>query len=183
MSEPEAEESVVLVDAEDNTIGTAPKHSVHLDGRLHRAISIQIVDSRGRLLVQRRHRAKYHSGGLWTNTCCSHPRPGEAVAEAALRRLREEMGIETHLRPLFTTLYRLDVGGGMIEHELTHVHGGIHDGSVLPDPAEVDEFCWLNSTALQQAMSTEPERFSAWFHHYLRNHWQALAQQSASPTG
>src|SRR5687767_15958950 len=136
------EERVVLVDENDAEVGTLEKQRAHLEGRLHRALSVFVLNSRGEMLLQRRAAGKYHSGGLWTNTCCSHPRPGEPILAASLRRLEEEMGIICPLRPLFVTRYRADLDNGMTEHELVHVLGGLHDGPVRPDPAEADGFAW-----------------------------------------
>src|SRR5215510_16253294 len=124
----DANELMILVDAADRQVGTAPKLAVHREGRLHRAISVQITDGRNRLLLQKRHIGKYHSGGLWTNTCCSHPRPGETVLAAAQRRLEAEMGIACALRSLFTTSYRANLDNGMVEHEIVHVFAGTYEG-------------------------------------------------------
>src|SRR5690606_10606229 len=158
---------------------TAPKLAAHREGRLHRAISVQLSDGRGRLLLQRRHIGKYHSGGLWTNTCCSHPRPGEATAEAAARRLEEEMGIRCALRPLFTTQYRADVGNGLIEHEIVHVFAGTYDGQVCPDPREADGFAYVTPEELASDLRDDAKRpasrYSVWFKLYARDHWPLLA--------
>lgn len=172
-------EQVILVDEHDRPLGAAPKLAAHRDGRLHRAISVQLSDSRGRLLLQKRHVGKYHSGGLWTNTCCSHPRPGETIADAAVRRLEEEMGIRCPLRPLFTTRYKADVGNGMIEHEVVHVFAGDYDGRVCPDPREADGFAYVTPEELAADLREDAKhpssRYSAWFKLYARDHWQLLA--------
>jgi isopentenyl-diphosphate Delta-isomerase len=178
MTPEEANDLVILVDAADREIGTAPKLPAHRDGRLHRAISVQILDARGRLLLQKRHVAKYHSGGLWTNTCCSHPRPGETAHAAATRRLQEEMGIATPLRPLFTTTYRAELDTAMIEHEYVHVFGGIYDGAVLPNPSEADGFEWSTIDALRDAVARQPNRYSAWFRIYLRDHGDKITARA-----
>lgn len=172
----DADEHVILVDAEDREIGTAPKLAAHRDGKLHRAISVQISDRNGLLLLQKRHIGKYHSGGLWTNTCCSHPRPGETAEAAAVRRLREEMGIATPLRPLFKTTYRADVGNGLTEHELVHVFGGIFDGAVLANPEEADGFEWISVKVLQNAVAGQPERYTPWFKIYLSDFQSEMTQ-------
>ena len=158
------EERVVLVDESDAEVGTAEKLRAHVEGRLHRAISVFVVDDGGRLLLQRRAAGKYHSGGQWTNTCCSHPRPGEPAPDAAVRRLREEMGIGARLRPAFRFVYRADVGGGLVEHEYDHVFVGRHDGAdPRPDPDEVDGWRWASLDELRAELRDSPERFTPWF--------------------
>lgn len=157
------DELVILVDSDDQTIGTASKLAAHRDGRLHRAISVQIVDPGGRLLLQKRQIDKYHSGGLWTNTCCSHPRPGESAHAAAHRRLHEEMGFATALRPLFKAIYRAELDKGLIEHEFVHVFGGTYAGPVHPNPAEAEAFDWTSIEALRESVARQPTLYSAWF--------------------
>ncbi|MFQ3622920.1 MAG: isopentenyl-diphosphate Delta-isomerase [Acetobacteraceae bacterium] len=170
-----ADERVVLVDERDRPIGTMEKLAAHREGRLHRAVSVVLRSPSGRLLMQRRAAAKYHSGGVWTNTCCSHPRPGEPVAEAALRRLREEMGIRIPaLRPLFATIYRAEVGDGLIEHEFVHVFGGVWDGAVAPDPQEVEAWAWMAPRELQRDLDRRPERYSVWFRRYAEVFWERM---------
>lgn len=174
------EERVVLVDSEDRPIGTAPKLAAHRDGRLHRAFSVVVRDPAGRFLLQKRHRAKYHSGGLWTNTCCSHPRPGEPVLDAARRRLREEMGIDAELEPLLTTIYRAELDNGLVEHELVHVFGAVYEGPVRPDPEEAEGFAWVTPEELEADLRARPERYSYWFRLYLREHRPALELRRAA---
>jgi isopentenyl-diphosphate Delta-isomerase len=157
------EERVVLVDTADNEVGTAPKLQAHRTGDLHRAISVFVFDSGGRMLLQRRADGKYHSGGLWSNTCCSHPRPGEPVATAARRRLHEEMGLDCELEPAFTFVYRADLDGGLTEHELDHVFVGTTDDSPEPDPDEVGGWRWIEPGEITREMESDPERFTAWF--------------------
>jgi len=174
------EEEVVLVDRQDRPVGTMEKLAAHREGRLHRALSVVLRSADGRkLLLQRRAACKYHSGGAWTNTCCSHPRPGEDPAEAAVRRLREEMGIELdHLDPLFTTVYRAAVGEGLTEHEFVHVFGSVWDGPVHPDPAEVDDYAWFDAAELRRDIAEHPERYSAWFRTYVESFWDRMAGAS-----
>lgn len=157
------EERVILVDAHDVETGTAGKLHAHRAGLLHRAVSVFVFGSNGSILLQRRARGKYHSGGLWTNTCCGHPRPGEAVADAARRRLREEMGVECELREVLCFTYRADLGGGLTEHELDHVLVGTWDGTPLPDPSEVEAWRWAGHAELERRLRVAPERFTAWF--------------------
>lgn len=157
------EERVVLVDENDAEVGTEEKLRAHLDGRLHRAISVFVMDAAGRLLLQRRAPGKYHSAGQWTNACCSHPRPGESPEAAARRRLREEMGIECDLRPAFRFVYRADVGGGLVEHEYDHVFVGRCDADPSPDPAEADAWRWATLGELEEELWEAPEHFTPWF--------------------
>lgn len=172
-------EEVVLVDRADVALGRAPKLDAHRDGRLHRALSVIVRDPHGRLLLQKRHMAKYHSGGLWTNTCCSHPRPGEPVAAAAGRRLREEMGFTCPIEPLVRVTYRAEVGNGLVEHELVHVFAGRWSGAVRPDPAEADGYDWIAPEALQADLKLAPHRYSVWFRKYCAEHWQLMAGDPA----
>jgi isopentenyl-diphosphate delta-isomerase len=156
------EELVVLVDAQDRAVGTASKLDAHRSGALHRAFSVFVFDRRGRLLLQRRALAKYHSGGLWTNTCCGHPRPGEAVSDAAVRRLREEMGIACPLRPAGAFTYRASLGE-LEEHEFDHVLVGRFDGDPRPEPDEVAAWRWAAPDDLSRELAEAPGRFTAWF--------------------
>src|ERR1700685_465980 len=117
----DSEEHIILVDADDREVGLAGKIEAHAKGLMHRAISVCVLDKRGRMLLQRRAAGKYHSGGLWTNACCTHPRAGEGVAEAARRRLREELGVDCELKFALRTHYRADVGNGLIEDEIVHM--------------------------------------------------------------
>jgi isopentenyl-diphosphate delta-isomerase len=157
-----AEEQVVLVDAADRPTGTMGKLEAHRRGALHRAFSVFGFDPQGRLLLQRRAEGKYHSGGLWTNTCCSHPRPGEDVMAAAGRRLREEMGLEFPVVPAFTFLYQADFPNGLREHELDHVLFGTCTGEPRPDPTEVAAWRYVALPALAAEVKAHPERFTAW---------------------
>jgi isopentenyl-diphosphate delta-isomerase len=166
---------IVLVDAEDVPQGVAPKIEVHRRGLKHRAISALVRNRAGEMLLHQRTAVKYHSGGLWTNACCSHPRPGEPTSDAAHRRLAEEMGIRCDLRPLFTAQYRAAVSNGYIEDEVVHVFGGTHEGAVTPDPAEVADWKWIPLAALIDEIEHHPERYTIWFRHYLREHFAAIA--------
>jgi isopentenyl-diphosphate delta-isomerase len=164
----EATETVVLVDADDREVGVAPKLDAHRAGALHRAFSVFVLNAAGEVLLQRRADEKYHSGGLWTNTCCGHPRPGEPVAAAARRRLREEMGFDCALAPAGRFVYRADVGGGLTEHEFDHVFVGRHDAPPVPDAAEASGWRWQSPASALAEAEAHPERFTPWFATALR---------------
>ncbi len=154
---------VILVDSADTPLGRCEKLAAHQRGELHRAFSVFLFDGQGRWLLQRRHPEKYHSGGLWTNTCCSHPQPGQETGEAARIRLGQEMGIETPITPLFQFLYHARFDNGLIEHELDHVFVGNFEGIPAPDPVEVCEWRWVHSADLMEEIATQPEQFTVWF--------------------
>lgn len=153
---------IILVDERDRPIGVSDKLTPHRTGALHRAFSVFIFNSKGELMLQKRARGKYHSGGLWTNTCCSHPRPGETVRHAARRRLKEEMGFAVSLREVFQFTYRTKFSNGLIEHEYDHVLVGRFDGVAHPDPAEVEDWKWISLSALRRAVNRHPRRYSFW---------------------
>jgi isopentenyl-diphosphate Delta-isomerase len=157
------EERVVLVDADDVPVGVQEKLRAHEDGSLHRAVSVFLFDPSGALLLQRRALAKYHSGGLWSNAACGHPRPDESTLGAARRRLREEMGLDCALRPAFRFTYRAELGGGLSEHEVDHVFVGRCDAEPEPDPAEVEAWKWMTIEDVRADLQRRPERYTAWF--------------------
>jgi isopentenyl-diphosphate delta-isomerase len=166
---------VILVDADDVAVGTAGKLDAHRRGLRHRAISALVRNGRGQFLLQQRNPAKYHSGGLWTNACCSHPLPGEDVADAARRRLAQEMGVACALEPLFVLHYNTPVPGGLIENEVVHVFGGLHDGPVRPDPAEVSDWKWISLSELKADVGARPDAYTAWFRQYIDRHGGLIA--------
>lgn len=157
------QEHVILVDLHDNPIGTKEKLQAHLDGDFHRALSIFLFNDKGQWLLQKRALCKYHSAGLWTNTCCSHPRPSESVQDAAHRRLQEEMGISTGLKKTFEFTYRAELGSGLIEYEFDHIFVGRFNGEPLPNPEEVCEWKWMDDHALRQDLAEKPQSYTAWF--------------------
>ncbi len=158
-----ADELVVLVDARDNELGTAPKLQAHIEGRLHRAVSVFVYDRAGKMLLQRRAAAKYHSSGLWSNACCTHPRPGENPHRAATRRLTEEMGIRADLQHVFAFIYHAKLDDALVEHELDHVFIAIGDFDPVPDPEEVMDWKWIEPETLERELEEAPDRFTAWF--------------------
>jgi isopentenyl-diphosphate delta-isomerase len=157
------DERVILVDAMDTPVGTADKLEAHRSGRLHRAFSVFVLNDGNELLLQRRAEGKYHSGGLWSNTCCSHPRPGEDTAAAAGRRLEEEMGFRCDLVPAFDMVYRADVGNGLVEYEYDHIFLGRWNGSPSPDAREVMDWRWVALDDLAEEVVSNPRRFTYWF--------------------
>lgn len=154
---------VVLVDKEDNKIGTEEKIKAHKEGKLHRAFSILIFNSEGELLIQERNPKKYHSGGVWSNTCCSHPRPGEKLEEAVHRRLKEECGFDTNLKKKFSFIYKAKLDNGLTEHELDHVFLGEYNGDPKPDPKEISRMKWIKPDELKKAIKISPEEYAPWF--------------------
>ncbi|TAK47224.1 MAG: isopentenyl-diphosphate Delta-isomerase [Xanthobacteraceae bacterium] len=156
------EDHVILVDQTDNEMGIAEKMAAHRTGQLHRAISIFVFDSAGRLLLQKRASAKYHSGGLWSNTCCSHPRRNERSADAARRRLQEEMGIDCEVLKVFDFIYRAEFSNGLIEHEYDHVFFGHYDGDPRPNPKEAEDWKWADLTELSADVKKHLGSYSFW---------------------
>ncbi|WP_219096523.1 isopentenyl-diphosphate Delta-isomerase [Pseudomonas sp. UMAB-40] len=182
------DEFLILVDRQDRKKGIAEKLQAHQQGLLHRAFSILIFDSDGRLLLQQRAFGKYHSQGLWSNTCCGHPRPGERTAAAAKRRLFEEMGITCPLRKVFTLLYREPVSNQLIEYEYGHIFVGVTDCEPVANPEEANDWQRQTLPELAQRIAAAPETFTIWFRRVLEiigptglNAWkdQALAGQQA----
>lgn len=179
---------VVLVDAEDREVGTADKLAAHrAPGQRHRAFSVFIHDGRGRLLLQRRATTKYHFGGRWTNTCCSHPRPDEGVDAAARRRLRQEMGLGVGILQTAGRFEYVaaDPGSGLVEHELDHVVVGRADHlRPCPAPAEVAGWRWIALAALRQELRLAPHTFTPWFAPALdlAEPWLAVGGPDAVPS-
>ena len=158
-------EEVILVDETDTPLGKMEKMEAHKKALLHRAFSVFIFNSKGEMLLQRRASGKYHSPGLWTNACCSHPRPGEETHSAALRRLKEELGITTTLTKLFDFTYRSVYDNGLTEFEFDHVFAGVYDDrDIRPDPAEVSDFCFRSSGDIQVDLQRSPAKYTTWFH-------------------
>lgn len=163
---------VLLVDGDDRPQGEMEKFEAHRKGVLHRAFSVLVFDRNGQILLQKRAKGKYHSAGLWTNACCSHPKPDERVEEGAARRLREEMGIQAPLRKLFTTRYFLELEDGMIEHELDHVFLGISDDEPDANDEEVMDQRSVAREELDQELQSYPDHFTEWF----KVIWQEFTQ-------
>ena len=156
-------ENVVLVDTNDNPLGLMEKIEAHRKGLLHRAFSVFIIDDASRLLLQKRSQTKYHSPGLWTNTCCSHPRHGEIVIDAANRRLLEEMGLSANLKHMFSFIYRADFDNGLIEHEFDHVFVGISNSDPIINPDEVCDWKWTDLEKIKKDIIENSQHYTEWF--------------------
>ncbi len=153
---------LILVDEQDNEIGVMDKLSVHQTGVLHRAFSVFIFNSRAEILLQQRAEGKYHSPGLWSNTCCSHPNPGEEILAASRRRLMEEMGMDCALEFSFSFTYKFEFSNGLTEHEFDHVFFGNSDDPPKPDPAEVKNWKYMNIKDLEHDIYLHPENYTPW---------------------
>lgn len=168
-------ERVILVNGQDEAIGVMEKMEAHRKGELHRAFSIIVVNPAGEWLLQKRALTKYHSGGLWTNTCCSHQQPHRPDDVSVRERLQEEMGFVTDLHFAYKFQYRAELGDHMIEHEYDHVFVGRFDGVPLPNPAEADGWRFLAHDLLLQEMAQQPAQFTCWFrlmaHHPAARQW------------
>ena len=156
------EDRLILVDYKDNKIGESFKQEVHEKGLLHRAFSVFIING-NKMLIQKRARDKYHSAGLWANTCCSHPRVNEDTYEAAKRRLGEECGIECDIREIGSFIYRSVYENGMTEYELDHVFVGYYDGEYKPDLSEIEELKYVDIDFLLNDIKDNPDKYSTWF--------------------
>jgi isopentenyl-diphosphate Delta-isomerase len=170
------EEQLILVDEGNRATGAAGKTAVHRDGLLHRAFSIFLVDDRERLVLQQRNPNKYHSGGLWANSCCGHPRPGERTIDAARRRLGEELGVTAALSFGFFARYRTELDNGMHENEFVYVYFGRLESEPQPDPAEVADVARLSCQEVGRRIEREPDAFTFWFKHYFRDHGSEIAR-------
>jgi isopentenyl-diphosphate Delta-isomerase len=156
-------QEVILVSEKDEVLGSMEKMQAHKTGVLHRAFSVFIFNKKGQMLLQQRASGKYHGGGLWSNTCCSHPYPNEEIVEAAQRRLKEEMGFSTLLKKVFEFVYKAEVENGLTEHEYDHVFAGVYEGPVLINKSEVADYCYEEMEQIKWAINEKPEKFTIWF--------------------
>ncbi|HEY5367974.1 MAG TPA: isopentenyl-diphosphate Delta-isomerase [Hanamia sp.] len=156
------EDLLILVDENDNETGSMNKLAAHQSGVLHRAFSVFIFNQKREILLQQRSDEKYHSAGLWSNTCCSHPLKGENVKDAVSRRLNEEMGMECTTQFQFSFIYKVQLENGLTEHELDHVYFGESDDTPVPDPNEVKDWKYLHPQKLREEMISHPHKYSAW---------------------
>lgn len=156
-------EEVILVTEKDEPIGTMEKMEAHRKGALHRAFSIFVLNDKGQMLLQQRALTKYHSGGLWTNACCSHPRPNESTEDAATRRLHEELGFTTGLKKIFKFQYHSKFPDGLIEHELDYVYLAYYNGAIYPAPEEVMDYTYMELEKINSTIKSSPAKFTTWF--------------------
>ena len=168
-------EEVVLVNENDEEIGFMEKLEAHQKGLLHRAFSVFLFNDKQQLLLQQRAFSKYHSAGLWTNTCCSHPRKNEPVLHAANRRLQEEMGIASTLTIKNKFIYHAPFDNGLIEHELDYILTGFYSGAVAFNTDEVAAVKWVCLKELVIDCANNPEKYTVWFKHILNNHLQEIS--------
>jgi isopentenyl-diphosphate delta-isomerase len=167
-------EDLILVNERNRAIGRAEKRAVHEVGLLHRAFSIFLVNTGGQLLLQRRSRVKYHSAGLWANSCCGHPNPGETTQRAARRRLGEELGARAALRYAFRARYCTVLPNGLTENEIVYVYFGAASAEFSPNPAEVSAIGWKTLPELQTDIERHPRRYAYWLRYYMKNHYAAI---------
>ena len=154
---------MILVTENDEPIGSMEKMEAHRAGLLHRAFSVFVFNSKGEMLLQQRAINKYHSGGLWTNACCSHPRPDEDISEAAHRRLYVERGFSTDLHKIFDFIYRSEFENGLTEFEFDHVFAGSYDNMIFPSSDEVMDYCYKGIDEIKETLSTHPQKYTTWF--------------------
>ena len=156
-------QQLILVDQQDVQTGTMEKMEAHYQGVLHRAFSVFIFNHKGDMLLQQRAANKYHSGGLWTNACCSHPYDGQETLAAAEKRLKEEMGFTVPLKKAFEFVYKASFENGLTEHEYDHVFIGYYDGDIIPAAEEVQDYCFMNAEEIKISIESHPHRYTAWF--------------------
>jgi len=173
-------ERVICVDEADDPIGEAGKLDAHERGLLHRAFSVFLFDDQNRLLLQRRALSKYHSGGLWANSCCGDPRPHEPVVEAAVRRTREELGLAADLQEGFRFRYRADLANGLVENELVHMMFGRTAGALAPEPAEVASLRWMSLDALARDVAITPSVYAPWLRLYVEDGLEDISRALAA---
>ena len=154
---------IILVNERDEQVGTMEKMEVHHKALLHRAFSVFIFNNKGEMLLQQRAQGKYHSAGLWTNACCSHPRPGETTIDAAQRRVKEELGFLVPLRKAFDFISKAGFDNGLTENEFDHVFIGEYEGEILPDLSEVSAFCYKSMDVIRKELEANPGQYTAWF--------------------
>lgn len=178
-----SKENVILVNENDEQIGLSEKLAAHQKGALHRAVSVFVFNKKGELLLQRRALTKYHGAGLWTNTCCTHPRDGEISEACAVRRLKEEMGIDAQVEKQFSFVYKAEVENGLIENEFDHVFFGVYEGDISLNPDEAEDCKFVSLDKVFKDAEENPERYSIWFRIIIdkfRNHLTGMEHRLKS---
>ena len=170
-----AKNEVIVVNEKDEWMGTMDKMEAHLSGTLHRAFSVFVLNNNNELILQQRALHKYHSGGLWSNTCCSHPMPAESTLAAAHRRLQEEMGFDCELKPIFTLRYKANVGE-LIENEYDHIYLGTYNGDVKINKEEVSDYKLISLKKLEDELANKPNSFTPWLHLAFQQFKAAVAR-------
>ncbi|MCH8533802.1 MAG: isopentenyl-diphosphate Delta-isomerase [Flavobacteriaceae bacterium] len=178
LSESQKEEQVLLVNEKDEILGLMPKMEAHEKGVLHRAFSVFVYNSKGQLLLQQRALSKYHTPGLWTNTCCSHQRKGESNIEAGKRRLMEEMGFTTELKETISFIYKAPFENGLTEHEFDYILVGEFNGTPNPNPDEVENYKWMDLKEIKADLEKNPSQYTAWFKIIFDKHYSDMLVQS-----
>ncbi len=156
-------QDLILVNEQDEPIGQMSKLEVHQKGLLHRAFSIFIFNSKGEMLLQQRALKKYHSPGLWSNACCSHPVVGENTGFAASKRLGEEMGFSASIEEVFSFTYKTEFDNGLTEHEFDHVFAGEYEGDIVPNAEEVMDYCYMTMESIENSLASHPQKYTSWF--------------------
>ncbi len=156
-------QKLILVNEQDVPVGTMEKMEAHQKALLHRAFSVFIFNTKGEMLLQQRALTKYHSGGLWTNACCSHPYEGQETLNAAEKRLQEEMGFTTRLTKAFHFVYKAPFDNGLTEYEFDHVFTGTYEGVIKPDASEVADYCYMSMQDIKNSIQSHPQKYTEWF--------------------
>ena len=169
-------EIIICVDKNDNEVGHIEKMDAHIKGLLHRALSIFVFNEKNELLLQKRYSGKYHSPGLWTNTCCTHPNKDESTDDAAVRRLQEEMGFSCDLKEVFSFMYYIKFDNDLIEHEFDHVYFGRYSNEISINPLEVEDYKWISLDNIKVDLKTNPDNYTFWFKYIIENHIKEIEE-------
>ncbi|WP_195987884.1 isopentenyl-diphosphate Delta-isomerase [Clostridium sp. D53t1_180928_C8] len=169
-------EIIICVDKNDNEVGHIEKMDAHIKGLLHRALSIFVFNEKNELLLQKRYSGKYHSPGLWTNTCCTHPNKDENTDDAAVRRLQEEMGFSCDLKEVFSFIYYIKFDNDLIEHEFDHVYFGRYSNEISINPLEVEDYKWISLDNIKVDLKTNPDNYTFWFKYIIENHIKEIEE-------
>lgn len=169
-------EIIICVDKNDNEVGHVEKMEAHIKGLLHRALSIFVFNEKNELLLQKRYSGKYHSPGLWTNTCCTHPNKNESTDDAAIRRLQEEMGFSCELKEVFSFMYYIKFDNNLIEHEFDHVYFGRYSNEISINPLEVEDYKWLSLDNIKVDLKKNPDNYTFWFKYIIENHIKEIEE-------